>query len=176
MKNTTIISGILSGIFVLCTLGGSWYGLSSIRDMRVKLSATLLDLQKEEDKARMILDVKNQLKRLEGERTKLGQYFFKEEEIVRLLEQLEDLARHADVEMTVASASIADRDQKKVFQIGIKIDGSWQHTVYFIKLLESLPFRLQLTHMSLSNMESGEQWAGNLSVDLLSFIPKKTAP
>ncbi len=175
MRNTTIIISAIAGIFALGAIGGSWYALSSIDTMRETLVAGQLELKKEDERAQTILDVKRQLKRLEAERTELGQYFFKEEDIVRLLEQLEDLARHASVEMSVNVATPTDGAGRKVFRTGMKVEGSWQNVVYFVSLLEALPFRLELTRVNLSGGESGERWVGDVSMDLLSFLPKKVA-
>lgn len=174
MKKSTITLATIAGIFALCALGGSWYALSSVSTMREKLSLGHLDLQKEEERAATILDVKRQLKRLEAERSELGQYFYKEEDIVKHLEQLEDLARHAGVDMTVNSAGAIDRNGKIVFQTGMKIEGSWQDEMYFVELLESLPLRTELTRVNLLGSESGERWTGEVSMDLLSFVPSKT--
>jgi len=173
MKKSTLTFATIAGIFALCAFGGSWYALSSIGTMREKLSLGHIDLQKEEERAAMILDVKRQLKRLEAERAELGQYFFKEEDIVKHLEQLEDLARHAGIDMTVNSAGAIDRKGKAVFQTGMKIEGTWQEVMYFIELLESLPLRTELTRVNLVGSESGERWTGEVSMDLLSFIPNK---
>jgi hypothetical protein len=172
MRRTTITIAVLAGIFALGAIGGSWYALSSIDSMRGELENTRLELKKEDERGQTILDVKRQLSRLSAERSALGEYFFKEEDIVRLLEQLEDLARHADVDVNVNVAAAADRDARKIFRTGMKVEGSWRDVMYYVSLLESLPFRVELTRVNLSGGEGGEKWSGDVSLDLLSFVPK----
>jgi len=173
MRKSTIIAVILSGVFALCALSGSWYALSSIDTMREALISERGELKKEENRSETILDVKRQLKRLEVERTELGQYFYAEEDIVGLLEELEDLARHAQVDMSVNSATAIEKEGKTVFRTGMKIEGTWQDSLYFIEMVESLPLRLELIRVNLSGGETGDRWNGEVLLDLLSFIPKK---
>ncbi len=173
MRKTTIIAVTIASLFALCVLGGSWYALSSIETMRETLAEGRLELKKEENQAATILDVKRQLKRLEVERAELGQYFYAEEDIVGLLEELEELARHANVDMTVNSAVAVDKGGQKVFRTGMKIEGSWQDSLYFIELVESLPLRLELSRVNLSGSEAGDRWNGEIILDLLSFVPGK---
>lgn len=175
MRNSTIISGTLAGLFALVTIVGGWYAFSSIADMRDALVVGKQELLKEDERAQTLLDVKRQMKRLALEREELQEYFFKEEDIVKLLEQLEDLARHADIDMVVTTASPVDVQGKTVFRAGMKVEGSWQDCMYFIGLLEALPLRIEVTKVNLSGGESSGRWTGEVSLDLLSFVPKKAS-
>jgi predicted nuclease with TOPRIM domain len=175
MRNSTIISVTIAGLFSFSALAGGWYAFSSINDMRETLVSGKQELQKEDERAQTLLDVKRQLKRLALEREELREFFFKEEDIVKLLEQLENLAKHADIEMIVTAAAPAESQGKTVFRAGMKIDGSWQDAMYFVSLLESLPLRLEVTRVNLSGGESSGRWTGEVSLDLLSFVPKKAS-
>ncbi len=172
MKKTTLIIFSFACAFSLVGVGGSWYMLSSISAMHDVLDDGHRELQKEEMRLQNILEVKRQLGRLSAERAELAQYFFHEEDIVRLLEQLEDLARHADVDMDVKEASPMDRSGQKIFRANIHINGPWKNILYFTTLLESLPFHVELSRINLLGGDvSG--WSGDITLDLLSFIPKQ---
>jgi hypothetical protein len=41
-------------------------------------------------------------------------------------------------------------------------------------MVESLPLRLELVRVNLSGGETADRWSGEILLDLLSFIPKKT--
>ncbi len=157
MRSGTIIAFSMSLLFALLAAGGSWYMLSRISSMETSLSEAQLELKKEEARQTMILEVKRNLNRLEAERNELGQYFFKEEDIVELIEQLENLARHAQVDLDVTTASGATDKNKQLFRVGTKISGSWQNSLYFLLLIESLPLRIDITRVGVAGGENSDR-------------------
>ena len=143
----------------------------TINAIRTENTQKRADLAKENDRQVQILKIKKQLTELSDEERELDLYFFRQSDDVRLIEELENLAKHANLDLDVSSATVVG-DSTKVFRIGFKLQGSWKNVLYYVALLETLPAKLNITHVGLQSNQ-GDRWGGDVTFELISFIPEQ---
>jgi hypothetical protein len=104
------------------------------------------------------------------------QYFVSFDNIVEFSEYLETLATKADVDLSKSITRSADG-----LSVSLTFKGSFDNTLYFVGLIESLPYVVNVESVSLSgpsklevatstkdfeNRKIGGMWSGSMSVNL----------
>lgn len=114
-------------------------------------------------------------------RNKLSSYFVSKESIISFIEELESLSRQANVVLSIDTPTEekeAPQSKQVSLRFNIKTSGSWGDTMYFIRLVENLPYKIFTDRVFLSapapnssldkSLVSG--WAGTISFRLMSYI------
>lgn len=96
------------------------------------------------------------------------------EDLVTLVEGLEKMGR--DEGLMVSISSITNEPNKtstttpETVRIAIEASGSWIGNIHFIRLLENLPFKVNIERLDLSTNETG--WKSNTSIKLIIYPEK----
>ena len=158
-RSTIIIVGLISLVLV-----GVWvFIFFAVRTSSAKLVAletTHLGQQSQEDNQFII---KRQLDNTQQERIKLAAYFVDEQGIVAFLEQIETLGKSIGVKVEVSSADARDK-----LLISLAAIGSFKSLLHFVQLLETLPYQLTITGLSLNGPGTTEAsgWSGDIKIEL----------
>ncbi len=121
-------------------------------------------------------------------RAKLASFFVSKESIVSFIEELESLAKQANVVLTMDTPleeKEAPLSRQASLRLNVKVNGQFSDVMYFVRLIENLPYkifvdRVVLTSLSISTMVplplsktvSKTSWAGSISFRLDSYINK----
>jgi len=130
------------------------------------LASTVDSSALEEERLRT---TENLVERTEVERAKLRSLFVTEDSAVSFIETIEGLGETTDVSVTVASVDTADLSSKNAIgavHIQFTTTGSWQNTVYFVTLLDTIPFVTDVLTAELARLVSseGDEWRGVFSI------------
>lgn len=107
-------------------------------------------------------------------REALTGFFFKEDDVVKFLEDLENVARETNSSLELKSAMVISGEGLS-FQA--ETIGSWQSVALFVDLLESYPASIEITHVSftkggttMEGSQSKENWTATVTFVLKSYI------
>lgn len=105
-------------------------------------------------------------------RNRLNSYFIQERNEVVFIEELESLGNQAGVSITFSSIEKRTEDPSPELHVSFSTEGLWQNTMHFTALLESLPRKITIQHVSfseISNTEGPSRWHGSFDISLESF-------
>lgn len=110
------------------------------------------------------------------EREELDAYFVKKGDAVSFIERLENMAKGAGLGISIASVSVPEKTS--ALRIEMATQGSFENTLYFLTLLENLPYKIFVEKANLHHKEGSSQdvpkgsgtWTGSFTVVLESFI------
>lgn len=171
-KKTRII---LSTSFVVClvamgTYGGAVFLFFKKTNEVAAIPLTAQDLSRKAEEAQA---AKHFLSATASSRTALREFFFREDDIVRFLGDMEQVAQRAGVSLTLTSA---DAKIEGGLEIEADITGSWEDLAQFLTLLDAYPAPMTITRVSLNTRSESEQgaskkiWGGTVMFTLKSYI------
>jgi hypothetical protein len=108
------------------------------------------------------------------ERLKLDALVVEKNTLAGFIEEIEMLAKHANVEIT-KSLSVEKNPQKpkeSMIRFNIRSKGKFSDAYYFSLLVENLPYKIRIKKMALATSGSAPQeiWTGEINFELLSYI------
>lgn len=172
-KRTRVILAISALSFMIAAggYGGILYAFlkkSASIDMLPSEAEALIRKTAEAQNARRLLS------ETAVSRTALDGFFFKEDDVVKFLEDLENVARKTGSSLELKSATVVSESGLS-FQA--ETTGSWQSVALFVSLLESYPAAIEITHISFTEggtpqegSQSKKQWTAGMTFVLKSYI------
>lgn len=128
-----------------------------------------------EGKERNISQNEVMLKRYEGEIEKLNSFIIKESGAIAFAQQLEDLGKSADVNLTLESLEpLAPTKDTIALGFRIKASGSFENLTRLLGMIENFPTKLELSSVMLfrgdETMKDGARmWSIAISGSVLSY-------
>lgn len=100
------------------------------------------------------------IKEIEPAQGTLKKYFIDQEEYLSFLEYLKSLPSIAGVKTTIALVSVSSG-----FQFNITYEGAFDDVLYFVALIESLPYNTTVNDVFLEEATpGGNVWRGSMSI------------
>lgn len=136
-------------------------------------------------KRNLVLDIKKQLalyerridhinrleetlRRTKENYSKIESMFIEEDSMVSFIEELESLAKNADVNLKIKGIRfVGEQDKKPVFTL--VISGSFKDIYYYFTLLENMIYKIEFDKASIEKFSETEGWESFLELRLLSF-------
>ncbi|OHB24614.1 MAG: hypothetical protein A2542_02955 [Parcubacteria group bacterium RIFOXYD2_FULL_52_8] len=134
--------------------------------------------------------VERNLRQSKTKLDELAGYFLEEADIPRFIEKLEALSQETGVQLRLSSLS-AETKPTAALLIALSAEGRFSALSHFLRALETLPLRSELTAVSFHNdsvsmppagdtirvapsgADSALPWTANIQVRVLSFHPKQ---
>ncbi|HBM46210.1 MAG: hypothetical protein UT05_C0003G0016 [Parcubacteria group bacterium GW2011_GWF2_38_76] len=134
------------------------------------------------------------LRETKVEREKLDSFVINKKTISNLIEEIETLGKHANVELnkTLSVEKNTQRPKESLLKFSIRVKGGFKDVYYFALLIENIPYKIRVKRMSLATSVSGvssaisgivdvsgnktkstqkeETWTGDINFELLSYI------
>lgn len=110
-----------------------------------------------------------------SEEAKVADAFTDSDNLVLFIENLEAAARGSGVLLEIESAEFADSGGESLPHFRLKTSGSFGGNFRFLRLLEAMPFQLELNDASFSVYSSEpntRSWQLRTSITLFSFLNK----
>lgn len=92
----------------------------------------------------------------------INKYFVREDNYIKFVELLELLADKAQVVVEIRSIEL-----KNSLQLSIDFQGSFNDSMYFVALVESLPINLKIENMRIEGAPRDDSWRGGVVIVLL---------
>lgn len=115
-------------------------------------SALLIDQQ--------LRGVQNLIRDTESDREKLNSYFVSREGIVDFLEVIEGLEQYTGAEVsikTIGENDTGEFENIEQLELNLTAEGSWEAVYHFFVLLESLPYRIDMSRVQFNNISKRER-------------------
>ena len=106
-------------------------------------------------------------------RAALREFFFRDDDLVHFLGEVEDAARKTNVSLTLKSV---DAETAGNLDIEAEVSGSWESVARFLTLVETYPGPIGITRISRNKTPAPEdgrstgKWSGSLTFILKSYI------
>lgn len=115
-------------------------------------------------------DVQNLIRDTEGDRERLDNYIVGNESIVDFLEVIEGLEQYTEAEIsikTIGENDTGEFESIEQLELNLTAEGSWGAVYHFFVLLESLPYRINISQVqfnslgrSTSEEDAIDRWRG----------------
>lgn len=161
----TIAAIVFVGLAVL--YAGSYMYLDAARKDVQEYKQILASKSDRENSGRTVSDL---LRRTEAERTTLKQHLLLDDNKVQVIEQIENVIALSNVDS--ATKDFVEKGDAVHFEIATT--GSFADTMYFLRLLETLPYRVDVTRAYSEQIRSNKtdqsaKWRGNFELTLFGY-------
>jgi hypothetical protein len=144
---------IVLSVLIIAMAGAYYYFFSNLRAMGETISTlsnetdTLLSQEGNLDSLRAVFsDTTN-------DRQKINSYFVQRDGAIDFITTIENLAAFAHLSHETQSVETKEENppsaNRELLHLTFHTTGSWQNTFYFLSLLESLPFNINISHIDL---------------------------
>lgn len=176
-KKTT---GVLVGVIILNLLlvGAYVYAFYSVKVKNEEASLVSEELEEYLSKEGDINVLRKIVKDKKDDREKLETYFVARDDIPEFARKIESLGGMSGVKLAIVGLST----QEDVLSFDLSSQGSFKDTLHLISLIESLPFKVDITkaYLDMGEAEIPEEdgggsrivWEGNFNVELVGFVAK----
>ena len=170
MKNKGLkkeYSHLVVSLVVLATLLGGYFGLywyiGELKDDVSDLRNSLASQSSREESGRSAADL---LRKTEQGRRDIGKHLVRRENFVALVEEIEMIR---DITGVTLKKEFDERADQVVFEL--QVNGSFEDIMYFLRLIETLPFRVAVNTSYVDQLyttreSAGNEWRGELTVVL----------
>lgn len=174
-KNSHIIFLIFSIAGIVLSVGVFLYGINLIRNTTKKTSDILSKTEEIVKKNSELSTIKKTISATEEDRAKLLTYFVTDKSIVAFLEYLESLGDITDTDASIRAVDLGKDDNSVV--VSISSTGSYSNLIRFSKLIENMPYRIEVQNFAFvarsSTSEDGldvSNWEVNITIKLISYM------
>jgi len=173
MRNILIVIALCNVLF----LGGLWFGYQKMSEHKAQYEQLSQDIAKEEATRKNAAMLRRTLDTILPARAKLDSFFYEhsDDDGVRFVEQIEDLARLSGVELQVSGANFTGTPGSAVFRMNTRISGTWTQVNRFMYFLEAFPARVSVVQWfvqsegSARDLTQSTRWGGVVNFDLMSI-------
>lgn len=166
MSPATIRNGVIA-LVLFCVAGGAFgamvYWVFEKGDQLTEQIDTLQAQRSQESSRYRLL---RQVDATISDRAQIASYFlFKESESIDFLNQVESLAPQVGVALETDGLELVEEkgDQHQWIKVSFSFSGSYDSVERFIKILETMPYVLELTSVNLQVLSSTE-WQGEVTM------------
>lgn len=174
-KNSHIIFLIFSIVGVVLSVGVFFYGINLIKNTTKKTNDLLSKTEEIVKKNSELTTIKKTISATEEDRAKLLTYFVTDKGIVAFLEYLESLGDITDTDASIRAVDLGKDDNSVV--VSISSTGSYSNLIRFSKLIENMPYRIEVQNLVFvarnSVAEDGSDvsnWEVNITIKLISYM------
>ena len=114
------------------------------------------------------------LRETEKERALINSYFVQEGkgEVAGFVEFVESIAKSAGVSLSVSSILLKKQEDFSITEkmnLGLEVEGSWTDTIYFLELLELLPYKVSFDRSYIEKIEDSSLWGSTFNISVLKL-------
>jgi len=114
------------------------------------------------------------LGKTEEERVLIDSFFVKEGKsgVADFVEVVEEIANLSHVSLVIKSILIKKQENLSVVEninLGLGVKGSWSESVYFLKLLELIPYKVSFESVYFEKNKENLMWNVNLNIKVLKL-------
>lgn len=177
-KQKTITVLVLIVLLNILLLGVYFYAFSKVKIKNEEASVVSEELNDYLSKEGTVNLLKALVKKTSEDRIKLDSYFVSRDNIPEFTKEIEALGKMSGTDVTIKGLQA----NGNVLMIEISSEGNFRNTLQLVSLIESLPFKVEVTkaYLDVTEVEIPEEegggvrvvWNGNFNIDLTGFIVK----
>ena len=171
--NRRIIFIILTFLLIAAAIAlGFWvfYSVANATNEIIAVKKDAAEIERREANIKMLEEL---ISSIMLEETKVADAFTDSESLVLFIENLEAAARDSGVFLEIESAEFAGSGEESLPHFQLKTSGGFGDNFRFLRLLEAMPFQLELNDASFAIHESEPNirfWQLKISITLFSFL------
>ncbi len=168
VKQNKIIALVILNLIVLVLYVGVFF---SIKGTQESTSLLLNEVETNDKKNDKLQSIRAILRDSDSDIKKLESYFIASDGIVTFIETIEAEAKVSGVKTTIDFVNVDGAQSKnatsskETLRLRLSTEGSWAESMYFLSLLEQIPFQVNMERVSLVYSPESES--------SLSFTPPK---
>lgn len=139
--------------------GFCFYLFTKVKNTEKTASENLAQIEFDFKKNKSLTSVKNLMKDTKKEREQLSRFFVEPNGAVDFIESIESFVKITGVKTEIETVSVEFLKNKKTsnfekFRISLKTEGSWNDTIHFLNLLETLPYQTSFDNIKLDQVSN----------------------
>jgi len=170
---------IILSIFVVVLIVLYYFLVINILQKGKEIYTLSQKIRETEAKKEYLLSMKENLSLSKDKAIQLENYILKVGGEVEFIKKIEDMALSGNVKAEIKTAKIEEvsSDSSTIaenFRVGLDAIGSWNDVIYFLTLIENLPFRITINSVSFDKFSDYEikgqkvsQWLLNLDFSVI---------
>lgn len=170
MKNKKFIATIVLVIFMNMLAISVWFyfflALKKHNEAILEIRRNTLINDKKSDNNKIL---KNLISEIANERQKIDSVFLSQENIIKLVRELEANADRAGAEIDLGNINISE-DGKKNPRIQFSLKGKFNQIFHYVVLLENMPYIVSVDKAHFEKDLSSGGWRGSFEISLNNFI------
>lgn len=178
---TVSVQKLLAVALMLVVFATGLYAaaVSKIFDTMRKTTTLAATIGEESKKSRALRTTARVIEQSANARKELDSHFLRESEAVIFIERVEALAMPLSVAVEFSLIQkMDDASKKKIFQISFKTIGSFENTMHFLSLVETLPYAIRFeraflekeTGLEIPEKTIANPWRGVFVFAVESFV------
>jgi hypothetical protein len=170
MKNKKFIATIVLVVFMNMLAISVWFyfflALKKHNEAILEIRRNTLINDKKSDNNKIL---KNLISGIANERQKIDSVFLSQENIIKLVRELEANADRAGAEIDLGNINISE-DGKKNPRIHFSLKGKFNQIFHYVVLLENMPYIVSVDKAHFEKDLSSGGWRGSFEISLNNFI------
>lgn len=174
MNRRVIFTILIFLLIILSVVAGFWvfYSVASATNDIIAVKRDAAEIERREANIKMLEEL---ISSIVLEEATIASVFADSESLVLFIENLEAASRDSGVLLEIESAEFAGSGGESLPHFQLKTSGSFGDNLRFLRLLETMPFQIELNDAALAVHESepgARFWQLKTSITLFSFLNK----
>ena len=170
MKNKTLNILILTSILALSALGALFYGIYYIKTLNAQIVDTKSEADQVRSKYERLIAFHDSAESDTDNKKKLVNYFVPSNGAVDFITAFEQTAQSIGLKFNTVSldseqATDLSSQNKELLHVTFETNGSWNNTMKFLSIVESLPYAVQITGANLEGAAGSPSLVGSDAPD-----------
>lgn len=170
MKKLLIV--IFCVVVLLGFLVGAIWAFSGMIDKKRNDRITIQkEIRSMEMRQNTVKGLEQLFKAVDERKEEIENIFVDERSVVRVIEEFERTAISAGIALTLESASLPTSKESRGPEFQLRVEGSFDGIVRYLRLLEVMPFQFSFDDIGIEKQTVKEDaWSGVIRLTLLSFM------
>ena len=167
-------------ILNLLAIGLYWFLSNQINKNTEMISNSASELNIQVAKEKQLKLSKNIIDDTEADRNKLDTFFVSRDDIVSFIQEIESLASSAGISIEINSVEVNDyvlagrvSEVIEVLNLTLSTNGSWSGNFYFLNLLETMPYKIDVSRLNLqskiNSISKTTSWESFIGIEVLKL-------
>lgn len=159
MKTNTINKIIFTSIILIAVLIIDFVLIYKIDKKYDEIVESKKSIVSESSRFNSLTDVKNKTQELTKIQNRIDDILISESNAVSFIGLIEDIAEQSGSTMNISKADFKDsedEDDLGALDLTFKVTGSWEEVTNFLKMIESLPYLININSVRFSVIQSEE--------------------
>ncbi len=166
MKKKTLNILIVTGILALLAAGFDIYAIRYIKQLNEKVVDVKSDADQVKSKYQHILLLHDTVQSASDNKKKLTDYFIPPGGAVDFISSFEQMAQATGLKFNTVSLETEQNlelmaQNKEFLHVVFETNGTWDNTMHFVELVESLPYAVQISNLSLDGAGGSPSLVGS---------------
>jgi len=171
-RNMLIVAAVLNAI----VFGIFLFTFFTIKAKNERISSLTNETEQYLERDTMLRSIQGVLADTKDDLSLINSYFVSQDGAVDFIETVESVGRQSGIAVSIGSVSVQGGEEEsqsvgEMLKLGVKTEGSWKNSIYFLELVESIPFKTHLEKASFLTKKGDRSgvWKGEVEFSVFKL-------